>query len=275
MADKNDVIRIARNYLRDFPRFFQTSFTPNGITYELGKPNIDADSLWTAYVPTGAASVSVLPASSYSIDDRNGLLRLKAPLANADTLMIEGYYYEWLTVGDMSFFADMAIDFNTHNLDTPLEMMAPAVVDVIGINALVQALWGLLSEYSRDIDVITSESVHIIASQRYRMVASLLEYWQAEYNKRAQALNIGLERLEVLTLRRVSKTTNRYVPVYLNKELEDTDPLVRLWPPIDDGVLIIEEQGDDLRTDVFVDGQPPPSAIDTGTSIVIPLTDPP
>jgi hypothetical protein len=258
MATKDDVINIARNYLRDFPRFFQTSFTPNGITYELGKPNIDAASMWVAYVPTAAASVSVIPSSGYTIDERNGLLRLKAMLTGADTLMIEGYHYEWLTTGDMSFFADMAIDLTTYSLETPLETLAPAVVDVIGINALVQALWALLSEYSRDIDVITSESVHIIASQRYRMVSSLLDYWQEEYDRRAQALNIGLERLEVFTLRRVSKTTNRLVPLYKSKEVDDIDPLERLFPPIDDGVTELEEQQDDLRSDVFVDGEPPP-----------------
>jgi len=223
----------------------------------LGKPNVDPASLWVALVPSGGASVSVLPNTSYSVDERNGLLRLKQAVANSDTLMIEGYHYEWLTTGDLSFFADMAINLTTYNLETSLESLAPAVVDVIGINALVQSLWALLSEYSRDIDVITSESVHIIASQRYRMVSSLLDYWQEEYNRRAQALNIGLERIEVFTLRRVSKTTNRYVPMYKSKEIDDLDPLERLWPPIPDGTIEIEDQDDDLRTSVYVDGEPP------------------
>jgi len=242
-----------------------------GLTYELQKPNIDKDSLWVAFVPNGAASasaggasVSVLnPLTDYSVDERNGLLRLAAPLA-ADTLMVEGYYYEWLTNEDLSFYADMAINLNTHNLHTNLANMAPAVIDVIGIHTLVQALWGLLSEYSRDIDVITSESVHIIASQRFRMVASLLDTWMGEYNKLATSLNIGLERMEMVTLRRVSRTTGRLVPVYRQREIEDAGPIERLWPAIDDGVISIETPEDPLRTDVYVDGEPPPGFLNTG-----------
>jgi len=135
------------------------------------------------------------------------------------------------------------------------------VVDVVGIHTLIQALWGLLSEYSRDIDVITSESVHIIASQRYRMVQSLIDFWTEEYNRRAAALNIGLERLEVMTLRRVSKTTGYLVPIYKPREIGDYNPLVRVWPPIDAGVIHIEEESDDLREDVLVDGSPPPGYV--------------
>jgi hypothetical protein len=262
MATQAEIVTIARTYLRDFPKFFQVAFTPSGRTYELGKPNVDAASLWVAYVPT-AGGASVTEITNYALDDRNGLLRLTT-LPDTSQLMVEGYYYEWILPADMDFYADMAIDLMTHNISTPLSNMAPAVSDVVGIYALVQALWGLLSEYSRDIDVITSESVHIIASQRYRMVSSLLEQWMAEYNKRAQALNIGLERLEVLNLRRVSKTTNRLVPLYKEREVGDYGPIERLWPEIPDGVISIEQKEDELRTDVYVDGEPPPGYLTTG-----------
>jgi len=262
MATKAEIITIARNYLRDFPKFFQVAFTPSGRTYELGKPNVDTASLWVAYVPS-AGGASVTEITTYDLDERNGLLRL-ATLPSTSQLMVEGYYYEWLLPSDMDFYADMAINLMTHNIDTPLENMAPAVADVVGIYTLVQALWGLLSEYSRDIDVITSESVHIIASQRYRMVASLLQQWTEEYNKLSQALNIGLERLEVLNLRRVSKTTNRLVPLYKEREVGDYGPIERLWPEIPDGIISIEEKEDELRTDVYVEGEPPPGFLTTG-----------
>ena len=264
MTTKDDIINIARTYLRDFPKFFQTAFTPSGRTVELGKPNIDAASLWVGYVPSNnAASVAVIPSTGYALDDRNGLLRLAA-IPDGSPVMVEGYYYEWLLPSDLSFYADMAIDLNTFNLHLSLEDMAPAVVDVVAIHALIQALWGLLSEYSRDIDVITSESVHIIASQRYRMVSALLEQWTAEYNKRAQALNIGLDRLEVLNLRRVSKTTNRLVPLYKEREVEDYGPIERLWPAIDPGVIDLAEKDDSLREDVYLEGEPPPGYLTTG-----------
>jgi hypothetical protein len=258
VTTKDEIITIARTYLRDFPKFFQVAFTPSGRTYELGKPNVDSSSLWVGYVPSSnAASVGVISSSQYALDDRNGLLRLSS-LPSTSQIMVEGYYYEWLLPSDMSFYADMAINLNTHNLRIGLVDMAPAVADVVAIHALIQALWGLLSEYSRDIDVITSESVHIIASQRYRMVSSLLSQWTEEYNKRAHALNIGLERLEVLNLRRVSRTTNRLVPLYREREVGDYAPIERLWPEIPYGVIDLEVRDDPLRDDVFVDGEPPP-----------------
>jgi hypothetical protein len=266
MSHKQDVMTVARNYLRDFPKFFQISFEPAGRTYDVGKPNLDVASLWVAFVPSGAggASATTIPATDYAVDVRGGLIRLNDPLGAVDRVMIEGYYYEWLTPDDLSFYADMAIRLNTHNLKIHLEDMAPAVVDVVGIHALIQALWGLLGEFSRDIDVITSESVHIIASQRYRMVSSLLDYWMAEYNKRAAALNIGLERMEIMNLRRVSRTTNRYVPLYKAREVGDYSPIERLWPEIEEGLVRLEEPSDDLREDVYTDGEPPPGYLTTG-----------
>lgn len=266
MATKSDITTTARNYLRDFPKFFRESFVPTGGTmYELGKPNVDSTTLYVAYVPNAGGSASTLAASTgYTLDDRNGLIRTVDTIATTNTLMVEGYYYEWLLPDDLDFYADMAINLNTHNIKVPLADMAPAVADVVGIHCLVQALWGLLSEYSRDIDVISSESVHIMASQRYRMVSDLLEYWTAEYNKRAQALNIGLERLEVINLRRISRTTNRLVPLYKSREVGDYGPIERIWIEPDDGVIQIEETSDETRTDVYVDGEPPPGYLSTG-----------
>jgi hypothetical protein len=89
------------------------------------------------------------------------------------------------------------------------------------------------------------------------MVQSLLQYWEDEYKRLAQALNIGLDRIEVLTLRRRSKLTNRLVPIYKEREIGDYGPFERLWPEIDDGVINIEEQGDRMREDVYVESQPP------------------
>jgi hypothetical protein len=88
------------------------------------------------------------------------------------------------------------------------------------------------------------------------MVQSLLSQWEEEYRKSAKALNIGLERMEVFTLRRTSRLTNRLVPVYKPKELGDYGPWERIWTPIDDHMLDVEKKADDLRTDVLIDGDP-------------------
>jgi hypothetical protein len=246
---------LARNYLRDFPKFFQVSFDALGRTYELGNPNVDASTLWIASVV--GSTVTELTTSQYSIDERNGLLRLTTTPTTGAKLMIEGYYYEWLLPKDLQFYAERSINFHKPTINTPLEQANAAVLDVVGIGALVEALQALMTEFARDIDVMTSESVHLPGSQRFRMLQSLVQQWEVEYRKHANNLNIGPESIAQFSLRRVSRTTNRLVPLYRSKELGDYGPMERIWAEDSEGRILITEPDEALRTDVFIDGEPP------------------
>ena len=257
MATIGDIETIARTYLRDFPKFFQTSFDFVGRTYELGHINIDSSSLWVAAYSSSSGSASVISASDMSLDERNGVLRLKNSYSAGTKIMVEGYYYEWVTPTDLSFYTKRALEKHLHTINLSIEQLADVVINAIGIAAICESLWALMTEYSRDIDVITSESVHIPASQRFRMVQGLLAQWEKEYERHAANLNIGFDRLEVMNLRRISRTTNRLVPLYKSKELGDYSPIERLWPEIDEGVVTPETKGDKLREDVYIDTHPP------------------
>lgn len=261
-AITDKITEISRSYLRDFPRFFQVAFDNVSRTYELGYPNIDKDSLYIAVYTSNAANE--LAASAFSLDTRNGIVRMTSTPAAGSRLMVEGYYYEWVSPDDMAYYAHHAIEEHVYNLAIPLENMSDIVINTIGLATVVKSLWALLGEYSRDIDVMTSESVHIPGSQRYRMVQSLLEYWQKEYENQAKALNIGVNRIEVLNLSRVSRTTNRYVPIYVAREIGDYGPIKRVFPDRDRGTIDIANQEDELREDVFVDTTPPGSLYNTG-----------
>ena len=256
MADLSTITNIARTYLRDFPKFFQTSFDVVGRTYELGQINIDADSLWVAVYTSTSGTASALTSSQYSIDERNGVLRLSSTYEANTKLLIEGYYYEWVTPADLDFYAQRALEKHLHTVNLQVAQLADVVINAIGIAAICESLWALMTEYSRDIDVLTSESIHIPASQRFRMVQALLMQWEKEYERHATNLNIGFDRLEVFNLRRVSRTTNRLIPIYKQKEFGDYSPTERLWPMIDDGVINPEVKGDSLREDVYIDTTP-------------------
>lgn len=255
MATLSDISTIARTYLRDFPRFFQVTFETVGRTYELGHTNIDSASLWVATYTAGGATVELSP-SSYSLDERNGILRLATTPSVGTKILVEGYYYEWVTPSDLTFYTNRAFEKHIKMLGIGVEEMSDILVNAIGIAAIVECLWALMTEFSRDIDVITSESVHIPASQRFRMVQGLLAQWEGEYKRHATALNIGVDRVEVFTLRRISRGTNRLVPLYKPKEFGDYSPVERLWPDIDPGVIDREVQEDNLREDVYVDTNP-------------------
>lgn len=255
MANLSDISNIARTYLRDFPRFFQTNFDVVGRTYELGHTNIDLSSLWVATYTLSGSTIE-LPPSAFSLDERNGILRIRDTPAPGTKLLLEGYYYEWVTPADLNFYTNRAFEKHVRNLGIGIEEMSDVLINAIGIAAIVECLWALMTEFSRDIDVITSESVHIPASQRFRMVQNLLAQWEGEYQKHATALNIGIDRIEVFSLRRTSRTTNRLIPLYKPKEFGDYSPLERLWPDIDPGVIDREIEEDKLREDVYVDTTP-------------------
>jgi hypothetical protein len=258
MATNADVIEVARNFLRDFPRFFQYENTSGRQTQQLGHMNVSVNDLYVATVSGGTPTQ--LTSTQYTLIERDGVVRIDpaVDVSAADSLIVEGFYYEWLTPADLAFYSQHAIDLTFSTLpNMSIANASEAVVKVTGMATIVHALWGLLTEYARDVDVIASESVHIPASQRFRMVQSLLSQWQEEHKKHAEALNIGINRIEVFNLRRRSRTTERLVPTYQEREIGDFGPLTRIWNDPEDGTIELEEPDDELREDVYVDGPPP------------------
>ena len=55
---------------------------------------------------------------------------------------------------------------------------------------------------------------------------------KAQYEELCKMLNIGLYRTEVFTLRRISRLTNRYVPVYRPQEIDDWSIPQRVYLPL-------------------------------------------
>ena len=91
MAALTDVETTARNYLRDFPRFFQLDFDATGRTFDLGHLNIDSTIIWVATYAGG--TTTQLTTSQFSLDERNGLLRLASTPSSGTKVLVEGYYF--------------------------------------------------------------------------------------------------------------------------------------------------------------------------------------
>ena len=102
MADLAEISTIARNYLRDFPRFFQVTRSPVGKTYDLSHMNIDTTSLYVATVSGGTPTE--ITSDDYDLDARNGVIRLHNAITGVDSLIVEGTHYEWLTPDDLDFY---------------------------------------------------------------------------------------------------------------------------------------------------------------------------
>lgn len=98
----------------------------------------------------------------------------------------------------------------------------------------MMAVWTLLMDASTDIDISTAQGTFVPRTQRFRQLTQMYEMLEARYRDICAQLNIGLYRVEVFRLRRVSRFTNRLVPLFKDREYDDPTLPVRLLPHIDD-----------------------------------------
>lgn len=240
MATIVDVVSHARTMVRDFPHPFDGAFVGDGATsrYKMAHPLVLASSF--TVIRNDGTPTTLVAGTDYTLDARNGFVTFSVAPVLGKQIVVSGDYFDWFFDTDLTYFANNVVGDHSHGRDDfSLSAMdeGDSELTVIVIGTLVQAFWALLAEVARDIDVHSPESVFIPASQRYQQILSMLEYWQHEYNTRAEALNVGLSRIEMLNLRRVSMSTGRLVPLYIAQELEEIGTPERIYPPIDTGLI--------------------------------------
>jgi hypothetical protein len=242
-----DYLAVVRNLTRDFGTPFDVNFAPRvGSQLRLPHPMVDPDSVVVVNNTTGLE----VPQANWAVNSHQGVLRLSSAASFTDGISLTGIYYQWFLDEDLYFFIDMIIKEHMHHRGMLNESgIHGAEVEVIGIGALCLALQSLLTELSTDLDVVSPEGVNIPAHQRYSQVQQLLSYWQAKYDEKAAMLNVGLKRMETFDLRRVSKQTERLVPIYRPRELDHYTPPIRVRPPIDP----IADSGLDDEADAWIE----------------------
>lgn len=222
-----DITTQARQYLRDFPQYFEEAYQPiQQSTIRLGHPLISEIEVLDA--ATGAEI------DNYDINWRNGILKLHNPSATPDGIYVRGYHYEWFLNEDLAYFADVVVIEHLYDragndtfADLPEEEQ-----HIIVIGTVMNALWSLVTEFSTQIDVSTPEGMMIPAHMRFQQVLQLFQYWKGKYDEMAAATNTGIMHIGIGELRRVARLTNRYVPVFRKQEIDSPSPPIRLFPPI-------------------------------------------
>lgn len=207
---------------------FEQTFVGDGATdrYELDDKPVS---------PTGFTLVASDASSPvYTLDDVDGVVLLQSPLAAGVRLTARGSSYRMFSDSQLDTFVSTAVTQHLHHRTGMTLANLPLVEEYpVALLAVVEALFALVNDSSYDIDVHTPEGIGIPRSERFHQLMQMLELRQAQYQQLASALNVGVNRIEMFTLRRVSRTTNRLVPVYETKEFEDNAPPLRLFLPID------------------------------------------
>jgi hypothetical protein len=220
----SDLVSRTRLELGDQAREFEFKATGDGATreYYLEAKPVDPFTLLVT------VSQTFIPApTGYKLEVDTGIIRFQNPIADGEALKVNGTAFRYFSDTDITRFINTAIEQHTYErTDTYGSKVTianlPAVEEYpIAILATIEALWVLATDAAFDINITAPDGVVIPRSERFQQLSSMIAQRQQQYKELCAALNIGLWRIQIGTLRRASKRTNKLVPIYMPQEFDD------------------------------------------------------
>lgn len=213
-----------RAEIGDIARSFTDTFTGNGIDtrYQLSQAPVQG---YTLKVFVNGADKS----SFVTIEEGVGVLSFTSytPPNNA-VVTVYGQAYRYFTDSEISYYINNAfIEHAAHTTDsngsrvTQIALLPPVDEYPLVLLASTMALYTLANDSAFDIDIISPDGVSIPRSERFRQLTEMIQMRKEQYKELCSMLGIGLYRIETLSLRRISRMTNRLVPVYRPQEIDD------------------------------------------------------
>lgn len=233
MATTTDLMNRVRLELGDQATAFDVTVIGDGVTtkFETNQYPLDTSTLVVSVNGTAQTSAQV------TVAERTGVVTFaSAPALNA-LVRVAGTRYRFFGYTDLKSFVDAAVaEHLYHRTDAFGRSMTISNLAIIeeypvSILATYMALMALATDASFDIDIAAPDGVNIPRSERYRQLMEMMGARQQQYKELCAALNIGLNRIEVFNLRRVSRTTNKLVPIYIAQEIDDYSKPQRVYLP--------------------------------------------
>jgi hypothetical protein len=232
VANIYDLTYRVRLELGDQPQQFTFTAVGDGATSDYAMPckPIDANTL-AVYVNGSPVAYP----TGYTAEFDLGIIHfVHTPPANA-TILITGNKFRYFTDDDICLFITTAVDQHTYNRtdaygsNVTLRSIEAVEEYPLAILAVIEALWVLATDAAFDINITAPDGVVIPRAQRYQQLTSIIENRWEQYKTLCAQLNIGLWRIEMGTLRRVSRTTNKLIPVYIAQEIDDARKPERVY----------------------------------------------
>ena len=178
-------------------------------------------------VATGLATTLDV-SSTTVIEEGIGIMTLAVAPANNSVITVSGTAYRYFTDSEICYYVNTAFlehsrnesDTNGSSLTTLNRLPGIEEYPVI-LLASTMALYTLANDSAFDIDIISPDGVSIPRSERYRQLTEMVQTRKEQYRELCVMLGVGLYRIEVMTLRRISRMSNRYIPVYRPQEIDD------------------------------------------------------
>jgi hypothetical protein len=232
VATLANLLSRTRLELGDAPQQFTFTATGDGVSksyYVKVKP-LDLASL----VVTVNNAPLTYP-TQYTVEADLGMIHFVSTPGNNIAIRVTGTHFRYFTDTDLTTFVNTAVEQHTYNrtngYGSQMTMaMVPAVEEYpLAILATTEALWALATDAAFDINIFAPDGVTIPRSERFHQLSNMIQQRQAQYKELCSALNIGLWRLEIGTLRRVSKRTNKLIPIYMPQESDDSRKPERVY----------------------------------------------
>lgn len=184
------------------------------------------------YAPLDGSGVTVIAggvdiSAHASVEESTGVLVLDSLPSDGTEITVSGTYYRYFTATEVASLVTNAVAqhsaYHTDSLGRQVTVdNLPTLEEYpVAVYATTLALYTLATDAAFDIDVAAPDGVTIPRSMRYRQLMEMIQTRQAQYRELCVQLGIGLYKIDVLTLKRISKTTNRYVPIYRPQEVDD------------------------------------------------------
>lgn len=226
MTTTAQLIDRVRLELGDAGKSFVTQFVADGTTnrYRLNYSPLEGPTL---RVFRNAIDVS----DECSVEESTGVLVTDALFDDGDEVVVSGTYYRYFTAAELETFVLTALEQHAARKTDALGRKItidnlPTLEEYpVALYATTLALYTLATDASFDINIFGPDGVTIPRSERYRQLMDMIQSRKEQYRELCTQLGIGMYSIEVFSLRRISKRTNRYVPVYQPQDYTD-----RSWP---------------------------------------------
>lgn len=188
----------------------------------------------TMTVRVGSTNVS----GTTSVEERTGLIVLASPPADGAIVTVAGTNFKYFTTAEINEYVNTA--FYEHARSTTDSNGSRATMGTLPaveeypmvILAATMALYTLATDASFDIDIISPDGVSIPRTERFRQLTEIINNRKEQYRELCNLLGIGLYKIEVFNLRRISRMTNKLVPIYRPQEIDDASLPQRVRLPI-------------------------------------------
>ena len=247
MATIDSLISRVRVELGDLGKSFVTQFVTDGTTnrFKLHYAPLDAKngnlvvqirlvSNGTVYDITDNAHIEESTGVMVLFESDNETAYVPA---DGDEITVSGNYYRYFTGAELTQLVNDALAQHSQNaLDSTgrkvtLDNLPANEEYPLTIYAVTLALYTLATDAAFDIDIAAPDGVSIPRSERYRQLMEMIQNRQQQYRELCALMGIGLYRIEVFDLNRISKMTNRLIPKYIPQEVDDRSYPQRVHQP--------------------------------------------